>query len=120
MEEVIENVDYQLLLTRKKILKDLEQKEKVCVQRQKRLSEREAKETEEKKKRMEEDEENKYEYGNYSHTNRMGLGIKKKPSSFKTTKTIPSTKTTKTQSGSSAVGLNDKIPTKRKTTVGKR
>jgi hypothetical protein len=35
------------------------------------------KENEEKKKRMEEDEENKYEYGIYGNSNRVGVAQKK-------------------------------------------
>ncbi len=118
--DATESVDYELLLTRKKILKELEVKEVEGGAWQKKLDAREARETEEKKKRMEEDEENKYEYGIPSHTNRAGLAQKKVTKVSKTK--VPSNKTEKksVSGGTAASGLSEKTPTKRKVQVAKR
>jgi len=53
------------------------QMEKDCVARQKVLDLREIRDTEEKKKRMEEEEDNRYDYGSYGQTNRVGLSKQK-------------------------------------------
>lgn len=74
--EVAEQGDYELLLTRKKVLRELEAFEVKATALNKTLSAREAREIEERKKRAEEaDEEEQYkcDYLPYSHANRIGL-----------------------------------------------
>lgn len=121
--DATENVDYELLLSRKKVLKELSEKEQQCVSRQSRLDVREAKEIEEKKRRMEDEEENKYDYLPYSQTNRIGLGVKTKgKKGFKSTGATGLKATAKNSAAANTTigGLGEKAPQKRKQTVSKR
>ena len=121
--DATENVDYELLLSRKKVLKELSEKEERCASRQKRLDAREIKEIEERKRRMEDEEENKYDYLPYSQTNRIGLGVKTKgKKGFKSTGATGLKSTAKNSAGSNAVGsgLIDKTQIKRTNKVSKR
>ena len=74
-----EATDMHLLLNRKKILRDLTEKETECKKRMDLLAKREAREIEERKKRAEEDDDLNYNYGSYSHSNRTGMPNTKKP-----------------------------------------
>lgn len=88
--------------------------------RQKLLDVREVKDAEEKKKRMEEDEENRYDYGNYGQTNRLGAGKNRTKLPLKATGVQPvkGTTTIRKTVGSATTATSDKTPTKRKVATG--
>jgi hypothetical protein len=95
--------------------------EKDCVARQKLLDVREVRDAEEKKKRLEDEEDNRYEYGGYGQTNRLGMGISKqktKLSSKSTTAALIKTGPSRKVVGSLTTTATEKTPTKRKVMTG--